>query len=61
MAKTFEKDYTVAVIGAGPAGLYASQYLARRGVKVLLFNRDIKPGCLAEYGIYPTKYKLRKD
>lgn len=60
MSINLEKNTIVAVIGAGPAGLYASQYLARRGVKVLLFNRDIKPGGLAEYGIYPTKYKLRK-
>jgi len=43
----------VAVIGAGPAGLYAAQYLARQGVEVALFNRDIKPGGLAEYGIFP--------
>ncbi len=49
----------VAIIGAGPAGLYASQYLARQGVKVVLFNRDIKPGGLAEYGIFPDKHKMR--
>jgi len=60
VSKSLEKEYYVAVIGAGPAGLYAAQFLARRGVNVLLFNRDIKPGGLAEYGIYPTKYKLRK-
>jgi ferredoxin--NADP+ reductase len=59
VATTSEKNYCVAVIGAGPAGLYATHYLARRGINVLLFNRDIKPGGLAEYGIYPTKYKLR--
>lgn len=50
----------VAVIGAGPAGLYAAQHLARQGVQVVLFNRDIKPGGLAEYGIFPDKYKMRK-
>lgn len=50
----------VAVIGAGPAGLYAAQYLARQGIHVLLLNRDIKPGGLAEYGIYPDKYKIRQ-
>jgi ferredoxin--NADP+ reductase len=55
-----EKKYLVAVIGAGPAGLYASQFLARRGIEVVLFNREIKPGGLVEYGIYPSKYKLRK-
>ncbi len=53
------QNYLVAVIGAGPAGLYAAQYLARQGVKVVLFNRDIKPGGLAEYGIFPVKYKMR--
>lgn len=49
-----------AVIGAGPAGLYAAQYLARQGVQVVLFNRDIKPGGLAEYGIFPDKHKMRR-
>jgi ferredoxin/flavodoxin---NADP+ reductase len=52
-------NYHVAVIGAGPAGLYAAQYLARQGVQVVLFNRDIKPGGLAEYGIFPDKHKMR--
>jgi ferredoxin--NADP+ reductase len=49
----------VAVIGAGPAGLYASRKLAEAGVRVVLFNRDIKPGGLAEYGIYHDKYKMK--
>ena len=53
------QNYLVAVIGAGPAGLYAAQYLARKGVNVVLFNRDIKPGGLAEYGIFPDKHKMR--
>jgi ferredoxin/flavodoxin---NADP+ reductase len=50
---------SVAIIGAGPAGLYAAQELVRNGVKVVIFNRDIKPGGLAEYGVYPEKYKLK--
>ncbi len=54
-----DKHKPVAVIGAGPAGLYAAQYLARQGVQVALFNRDIKPGGLAEYGIFPDKVKIR--
>jgi len=54
------KKHLVAVIGAGPAGLYAAQYLARKGIEVVLFNRDIKPGGLAEYGIFPDKQKMRK-
>lgn len=50
---------TVIVVGAGPAGLYASQKLAQAGHQVCLFNRDIKPGGLAEYGIYPAKEKMK--
>jgi ferredoxin--NADP+ reductase len=51
--------HLVAVIGAGPAGLYATQYLARHGVQVVLFNKEIKPGGLAEYGIFPDKTRMR--
>lgn len=54
-----DPKYMVAVIGAGPAGLYASRKLAEAGVRVALFNRDIKPGGLAEYGIYHDKYKMK--
>jgi ferredoxin--NADP+ reductase len=50
---------TVFVVGAGPAGLYASNKLAQAGHQVVLFNRDIKPGGLAEYGIYPVKEKMK--
>lgn len=50
----------VAVIGAGPAGLFAARELAQQGVQVVLFNRDIKPGGLAEYGIYPDKHKMKE-
>ena len=60
MTNAEKNPHLVAVIGAGPAGLYTAQYLSRAGVQVALFNRDIKPGGLAEYGIYPNKYKMRK-
>ncbi len=50
----------VAVIGAGPAGLFAARELAAQGAHVFLFNRDIKPGGLAEYGIYPGKTKMKE-
>ncbi|NMB61072.1 MAG: FAD-dependent oxidoreductase [Chloroflexi bacterium] len=49
----------VAVVGAGPAGLFAARTLAENDVEVFLFNRDIHPGGLAEYGIYPEKYRLK--
>jgi ferredoxin--NADP+ reductase len=51
--------YFVAVIGAGPAGLFGARELANQGVHVALFNRDIKPGGLAEYGIYPEKHTMK--
>ena len=50
----------VAVIGAGPAGLFASRLLAMSNVHVVLLNRDILPGGLAEYGIYFDKYKMKE-
>lgn len=49
----------VAVIGAGPAGLYAAQKLAAQGYGVAIFNRDIKPGGLVEYGIFLDKHKIK--
>jgi len=52
--------YYVAVIGAGPAGLFGARELANNGAHVVLFNRDIKPGGLAEYGIYPEKHIMKE-
>jgi ferredoxin/flavodoxin---NADP+ reductase len=55
-----EKDLkSVFVVGAGPAGLFAAQKIALAGHEVFVFNRDIKPGGLAEYGIYPAKTKMK--
>ncbi len=51
--------YLVAVVGAGPAGLFAARALANSGAVVVLFNRDIKPGGLAEYGIFFSKLKMK--
>ena len=52
-------QFFVAVIGAGPAGLFGARELANQGARVLLLNRDIKPGGLAEYGIYPNKHTMK--
>jgi ferredoxin--NADP+ reductase len=54
-----EMLHAVAVVGAGPAGLFAARALAAQGCRVLLLNRDIKPGGLAEYGIFLNKYKMK--
>ena len=54
-----QNQYFVAIVGAGPAGLFGARELANAGARVVLFNRDIKPGGLAEYGIYPTKHTMK--
>ncbi|MBA4385986.1 MAG: hypothetical protein C0410_14700 [Anaerolinea sp.] len=56
---TNQTDRQIAIIGAGPAGLYAAQKLSTLGYGVALFNRDIKPGGLVEYGIFLDKLKIK--
>ena len=48
----------VAVIGSGPAGLAASQQLARAGHKVTLYEKNKKAGGLLRYGI--PDFKMEK-
>jgi ferredoxin--NADP+ reductase len=52
-------SHPVAIIGAGPAGLYAAKFLSAQGAHIALINRDIKPGGLAEYGIFHNKHKTK--
>lgn len=49
----------VFVVGAGPAGMFAARRIALAGYETFIFNRDIRPGGLAQYGIYPTKTKMK--
>lgn len=60
MSTDRETQQAVVVIGAGPAGLYAARELVTSGARVAVLNRDIKPGGLAEYGIYPSKHKMKE-
>lgn len=60
MTSTNNTQPFVAVVGAGPAGLFAARQLAADGAHVVIFNRDFKPGGLAEYGIYYDKYKMKE-
>ncbi|RLG28203.1 ribose 1,5-bisphosphate isomerase [Methanosarcinales archaeon] len=34
----------VAIVGAGPAGMTAAYYLAKKGVKTIIFERKLSPG-----------------
>lgn len=54
-----QNKHVIIVAGAGPAGMAAANMLAKAGHEVIILNRDIKFGGLAEYGIFPAKLKLR--
>ncbi len=49
----------IAIIGAGPAGLSAANYLATKGYKPTVFEKHDEPGGMMVYGI--PSYKLQKD
>lgn len=51
--------YKVAVVGSGPAGLCCAGELARRGVKVTIFESLHKPGGVLRYGIPP--FRMPRD
>jgi ferredoxin--NADP+ reductase len=51
--------HVIIVAGAGPAGMAVAASLAKAGHEIIILNRDIKFGGLAEYGIFPAKLKLR--
>ncbi|HET8761695.1 MAG TPA: FAD-dependent oxidoreductase [Nitrospiria bacterium] len=54
-----QEGYGIVVVGAGPAGMSAAAQFAKNGHRVVILNRDCKVGGLAEYGIFPSKHRLR--
>jgi len=50
---------SVAIVGAGPAGLAAALYLRRKGHACTLFDAQPEPGGMLRYGI--PAYRLPKD
>ncbi|MEJ2759928.1 MAG: FAD-dependent oxidoreductase, partial [Anaerolineales bacterium] len=59
MANAVTNPHPGAVRAAGPAAWYAARTLASAGMPVALINRDVRPGGLAEYGIFHNKYKMK--
>ncbi|MGQ0812271.1 MAG: FAD-dependent oxidoreductase [Nitrospiraceae bacterium] len=59
MPSSKQGGHVVVVVGAGPAGMAAANIFSKDGHEVVVLNRDIKFGGLAEYGIFPSKLKLR--
>jgi ferredoxin--NADP+ reductase len=54
-----QHKHVIIVAGAGPAGMAVAASLGKAGHEIIILNRDIKFGGLAEYGIFPSKLKLR--
>lgn len=52
-------DEKIAIIGAGPAGLSCAYYLADKGYKPVIFEKNARPGGMLTYGV--PSYKLEKD
>jgi len=54
----YEKDQSVGIIGAGPAGLAAAEQLRKNGFKITVYDRYDRAGGLLIYGI--PNFKLEK-
>ncbi len=55
----YEKDQSVGIIGAGPAGLAAAEQLRKNGYKITVYDRYDRAGGLLIYGI--PNFKLEKQ
>ncbi len=53
-----EKNQSVGIIGAGPAGLACAEELRKQGYKISIYDRYDRPGGLLIYGI--PNFKLEK-
>jgi glutamate synthase (NADPH/NADH) small chain len=58
MSKVVPVDKTVAIVGAGPAGLACADILVRNGVKPVVFDKNPEIGGLLTFGI--PEFKLEK-
>ena len=56
---TSPTDLRVAVIGAGPAGIYASDLLAKQGINIDLFEQMPAPFGLIRYGVAPDHPRIK--
>ncbi len=53
-----EKNQSIGIIGAGPAGLACAEQLRKSGFKITIYDRYDRPGGLLIYGI--PNFKLEK-
>jgi ferredoxin--NADP+ reductase len=54
------RNWRVAVVGAGPAGLYGAEALAKKGARVDVFERLFAPHGLVRYGVAPDHQKIKR-
>ncbi len=54
------RNWRVAIVGAGPAGMYAADALLKRGATVDVFERQFAPFGLVRYGVAPDHQKIKK-
>ncbi len=59
LSQVIETGKSVAIVGAGPAGIACADVLTRNGVKAAVFDRYPEIGGLLTFGIPP--FKLEKD
>ena len=57
--KNLEKEQSIGIIGAGPAGLAAAEELRKRGYQIKIYDRYDRSGGLLIYGI--PNFKLEKE
>ena len=57
--ENFFADTKIAIIGGGPAGLSCAYYLAEKGYRPTIFEKNERAGGMLVYGI--PSYKLEKD
>ncbi len=66
MGRTQEKhvdlgrNWHVAIVGSGPAGMYATEALVKRGAQVDVFEHQFAPFGLVRYGVAPDHQKIKK-
>ncbi len=53
-----ENRFDLAVVGAGPGGTRAAELAAKKGLSVVLFEKDRTGGTCLNVGCIPTKYLL---
>ena len=54
-----EFEEKIAIIGGGPAGLSCAYYLAEKGYRPTVFEKEKQPGCMLMHGI--PEFRLEKD